>query len=323
MKKPFVVLKAILALCILAFVACKQENDQARFLNQKRQENERIIQAYIAEKELQMQRTQEGLYYAIEGEVQHDRTASDTLYPHVIIQYETYLIPYDTPIDRRYLIGSNDTLRYPFNTNYAYGQLRLPLGIDRAVAMMKPGQRATLLMNYLLGYGDAGNFMLPPYSPIRAEVQLIDVRSDSMLIAEYLERHNLLDDARTLEGGIQYISLTAPAPGAVVVGDSIAVRVRYVGQFLNGKTFDSSNLFTFYIPPQRDDQDPESAPLPPISGNQVIKGWQIGVSQMYEGEKGILIIPSKYAYGKQGSGQIPPHEPLVFTIEVLERVLAN
>ena len=56
-----------------------------------------------------------------------------------------------------------------------------------------------------------------------------------------------------------------------------------------------------------------------LSKNQVIAGWDKGVVGMKEGGKRTLIIPSRMAYGRRGSGRsIPPNSILLFDIELLE-----
>ncbi len=52
---------------------------------------------------------------------------------------------------------------------------------------------------------------------------------------------------------------------------------------------------------------------------QVIKGWDLGVPCMLEGETRELVVASDLAYGATGSGSdIPPNTPLIFTIELLK-----
>lgn len=51
---------------------------------------------------------------------------------------------------------------------------------------------------------------------------------------------------------------------------------------------------------------------------QVIRGWDEGVVGMRIGEVRELAIPSDLAYGQRGAGRvIPPHQPLLFEIELL------
>ncbi len=53
--------------------------------------------------------------------------------------------------------------------------------------------------------------------------------------------------------------------------------------------------------------------------HSVIRGWEMGIKQMREGEKALLIVPSKWAYGERGRGkQIMPNTPLFFEVELVK-----
>lgn len=85
-------------------------------------------------------------------------------------------------------------------------------------------------------------------------------------------------------------------------GDDL--KLNYMGWLPDGTIFDSTAR--------------EGKPTPiELSLNQVIKGWQDGVPGMKEGGVRKLIIPAEQAYGKAGSGSIPPDTPLVFIVEVV------
>jgi len=56
-----------------------------------------------------------------------------------------------------------------------------------------------------------------------------------------------------------------------------------------------------------------------LGAGQVIKGWDLGVPCMLEGETRELVVASELAYGEAGRGAvIPPNTPLIFTIELLK-----
>jgi len=53
--------------------------------------------------------------------------------------------------------------------------------------------------------------------------------------------------------------------------------------------------------------------------NQVIRGWQEALQLLKPGGKGVFLIPSRIAYGARGFGdEIPPHSPLIFTVELVK-----
>jgi len=86
-----------------------------------------------------------------------------------------------------------------------------------------------------------------------------------------------------------------------------AVLVHYVGKFIDGKEFDNTYK--------------RKQPLDFILGqaDQVIKGMEIGISKMKRGGKAKIIIPSQFAFGKNGSsnGLIPPKTTVIFEVELI------
>ena len=83
------------------------------------------------------------------------------------------------------------------------------------------------------------------------------------------------------------------------------VTVHYVGTLTNGKVFDSS----------RERNQPFSFR---IGTSEVIKGWDIGVASMKQGEKCDLYIKANYGYGSRGAGGvIPGGATLIFTVKLL------
>jgi hypothetical protein len=56
-----------------------------------------------------------------------------------------------------------------------------------------------------------------------------------------------------------------------------------------------------------------------LGSGQVIKGWDLGVPCMLEGETRELVVAPDLAYGKRGRGTtVPPNTSLIFTIELVK-----
>lgn len=60
-----------------------------------------------------------------------------------------------------------------------------------------------------------------------------------------------------------------------------------------------------------------------LGAGQVIKGWDLGVPCMLEGETRELVVAGDLAYGPSGRGEIPPNGTLIFTIELLKLTSAQ
>ena len=83
-----------------------------------------------------------------------------------------------------------------------------------------------------------------------------------------------------------------------------------VGKLESGKVFDTSRggFGPFQKPPFEFK----------LYGNEVIKGWDIGVAGMRVGDKRRLTIPPAMAYGKKGvKGAIPGNATLIFDVELV------
>ena len=83
------------------------------------------------------------------------------------------------------------------------------------------------------------------------------------------------------------------------------VIAHYTGRLQNGQKFDSSY----------DRREPLQFR---VGVGQVIKCWDVGITQMKVGEKAILTCPPDMAYGARGiPGVIPPKSTLLFDVELL------
>lgn len=112
----------------------------------------------------------------------------------------------------------------------------------------------------------------------------------------------------TTPSGLRYRVLTAgPADGrSPSTFDSVLVHYR--GTLTDGTVFDSSY----------DRGTPAT-----FGVGQVISGWTEALKLMKPGDKWMLQIPSRLAYGGQGAGtKIPPNSDLIFQVELLQVIPA-
>lgn len=98
--------------------------------------------------------------------------------------------------------------------------------------------------------------------------------------------------------GLQYQVLQAGAGPHPT--DADVVLVNYEGKLLDGVTFDHST---------------QPTPMP-VAG--VVPGFGEALKLMNKGARLRAWIPSRLAYGSQGSGPIPPHYMLIFDVELIE-----
>ncbi len=118
---------------------------------------------------------------------------------------------------------------------------------------------------------------------------------DQQLIEDFIAEHEL--DADSTASGLYYVIDVPGSAEKPTLSDEVTVG--YVGFLLNGDIFDSSSSITF--------------PL-----NQVIAGWQEGIPLFGKGGRGLLIIPSRLAYGEQARVGIPANSVLVFEINLID-----
>ena len=121
---------------------------------------------------------------------------------------------------------------------------------------------------------------------------------DEKKILEYADNNNL--DLESHDSGIYYI-VEKEGTGTTHPNFNSQIIAHYKGTFLDNAEFDSSI---------------GGAPLS-FSLGQVIEGWQIAIPLMKKGEKTKFFIPSKLAYGSQGSGSVPGNSVLIFDIELI------
>jgi len=106
--------------------------------------------------------------------------------------------------------------------------------------------------------------------------------------------------------GIYYIRDTTKIGTGLNVKTGDKLTVKYAGMFLNGVVFDSSLSFKY----THKDTNPYKRMIP---------GWEEGIEFLKKGESATFLIPSAQAYGVDGNKPIiPPYEPLLFIIEVVD-----
>ncbi len=103
------------------------------------------------------------------------------------------------------------------------------------------------------------------------------------------------------EEGLYYVVNSAGEGANIALNDTLYVH--YTGKLMDGTTFDSTEA---------------DGPSANFVLSNVIKGWQIGLTNVAAGADVTLYIPSNLAYGENGQPRagIGPNAPLVFDVKI-------
>jgi FKBP-type peptidyl-prolyl cis-trans isomerase FkpA len=208
--------------------------------------------------------------------------------------------------------------------------------MEEGLMEMTEGDSATLYVSADSMYDkvlskEPGNTMAKPKpgSFLKFHVKLARVQSynDAELEMAQNESNMVAGEQKALENYLKEKNITATAEpeGYYVIkktegkGEAITdgtiVQVNYTGRFLNGMAFNSNA-----------GEKPYSFT---IGTNEVIPGWELAFRKLRQGDKAMLIIPSKLAYGKDGLMRpnsstyvVPPFCTLVFDVEIVQAMPA-
>lgn len=172
----------------------------------------------------------------------------------------------------------------------------LLLGWQTGLKEIGVGGKCTLILPPDLAFGEQVIEGIPQKSTLVFEVTLKGIFS-ATTVEGYIERNSL--NTNILDKGVQ-IAIIEPGNDKKPTANT-EVRVNYKGKLTNELIFDQGENASFNL-------------------SSLIEGWGIGLQEIGEGGKCILIIPSEVGYGSAGAGNgvIPPNSPLVFEIDLIE-----
>ncbi len=207
-------------------------------------------------------------------------------------------------------------------------------GWDKGIQKLPVGSKATLLVPAALGYGSSGLGEIPPNTPLLFEIEVLEILSpdaydqymmqkekkeraayekhvanqfkkDQRLINDYASDQKLR--VKRTKKGVSYMIKKKGKGDNLKRGDKVTIH--YEGTLLDGTQFDSSF----------DRKEPISFVL---GQGKVIEGWEDALVNFQKGSKGVLLIPSKLAYGRLAIREeginIPGDSVLAFRIEVVK-----
>jgi FKBP-type peptidyl-prolyl cis-trans isomerase len=278
----------------LLFSACNKTVDSAA--DNALADNKTAIKNYIDTKKLTgVVETASGLnykYLTLNAAGQQPKIGEE-----ITIHYKLFRVTDDFVID-----STDRTKGKEMPLGFAYTGKTLLLGMEEAFAFMKKGERILLLMPNTLAYGPQTSSIVPAYSAIGVNMEIVNIRTEDQQITDYIAKKKAtLPDfiPETTASGLRVIKTLTNTKAMVTNGQN--VKLNYVGKLLNDSQFDAGTLSVV------------------LGNGSTIKGFEEGISKMRLGEKAIIIFPSAIGYGANGSGNtIPPYAPLIFEIEILQ-----
>lgn len=308
-KSPFLALIA----GIMLLSACQEDTTQ----QDRTEQEQRFFDLYVAKYYPSIQPRANGLYYV-------ENKAGTGISPDsddwLLVNHVCYKIPgdivYESYVeavvrDNRDLDPDNIAITGPYKMQNG----TRTAGLTEGFTLMKEGAQATIFFASDLGYGADGTAKISPYQSLKYEVELLEVITDidayeEARISSYMDTIQQFDTIQDPGSeAIMYYMIDQTSEGKPVVNDSL-LSIAYKGYLLDGRIFDERTI---------------DNPYQLKAGNvEVIKGWELGLLKLKEGEKARFVIPYQLAYKENGREDrntglrtIPPYETLFFDIEIL------
>ena len=269
---------AIYALSFLLFISCSSDDEP---LKDYSVENEQEIIEYIAQHNIDAQKTNSGLYYKIDELGSGDEITASS---DISVKFKGTL--------------TNGTVFQDTGDDIASFNLQgLIRGWIEGLQFFRHGGSGTLIIPAHLGFGSTANGNIPAGSVLVFEIDIIDFKAENdEEIINYLEENEISNAVKT-NSGLYYV-VEEEGSGEFPT-ETADVTVVYSGYFTDGEIFDESNVSgaTFNL-------------------SQVIAGWTEGMTYFKEGGKGKLFIPAHLAYGVFDYSGIPGGSVLIFDVEL-------
>ncbi|MFA9187186.1 FKBP-type peptidyl-prolyl cis-trans isomerase [Flavobacterium sp. FBOR7N2.3] len=271
---------SFLAIITVFFMSCSNDSDK---LIDYSAQNEAEIQAYIAENDLDAQRTSSGLYYVINEEGTGKRPTATSV---ITVSYKGYYTD-------KTIFDPGSTTGVTFNLQ------QVIKGWIEGIPFFKEGGSGILLIPAHLAYGSKDYQKVPGGSVLIFEIKLLAVEfsaTNDAQIVKYISDNQL--NATKTESGLYYV-IDEAGTGKQPTSTS-NVTVAYKGYFTNKTVF-----------------DPGSSTGISLNLQQVIKGWTEGIPYFKEGGSGKLLIPATLGYGSYNYNSIPGGSVLIFDIKLI------
>ena len=287
------------------------------------------IPTYLSKHNIAAQTTAQGLYYFIERE---GDGAAPKAGDYVVLHY------LGKRLDGKVFDQSPKNEPFVFQLGYR----QVIKGWDLGIPMFKVGSKGSLYIPSSLAYGKVGaGKLIPPNTDLVFDVEvlkilnfeeydqyMIELEKRERMVYEQQQKAQFLTDKKLIHeyalsnriktkrtaSGLSY-GISKKGKGAKVkTGNKL--KVYYEGFLLDNTLFDSAlekgkQAFEFTL-----------------GKEEVIKGWEEGLTNFREGDEGWLLVPSNLAYGPRAIQEeingrridIPANSVLIFKIKVEEIV---
>ena len=149
---------------------------------------------------------------------------------------------------------------------------------------------------------------------------------DDDTIQSYLRRNNLLSKATKTNSGLYVVNLEDGTGAAVKAGN--LVRLKYVGKFLSSGAHPASTGYPASTGDPRypqgvifdnsaDNRTTCGCAVFPAGSSTLTAGFNEGLLLSRVGDRKLLLVPSRLAYGPSGNTGIPADAALMFDVEIL------
>lgn len=267
--------------------------------------SDQAFSSYLEENQIYINPTPHGVYYWTTKSGTGKKPVAGDL---VEVHYEG-----------RFLDGEVFDSNFKVDTTFSFilGNGYVIPGWEEVVPKMRVGECATLLIPYQMAYGDRTVGVIPPYSNLIYDIEILNI-TDSKIVEEavqkrmealkvqsenefkeYLERQHVLE-APSASG--LYILPQKKGNGAHAQAGMIA-RIQYEARTLGDA------LLGYSESPYQDVV---------LGQGMLMPGVEEGILSMSEGDSVTLILPYQLAYGKQGYGTIPPYTNVVLGLSLLQ-----